>query len=146
MLSWKTITSPPSQPPTVKILIIAVIYSCNFIFSSSSRCALSPSHALFLGTHLSVVAHCLPAVDEDFFVPSATIHCSTVSHRQSAKEKRVQSERPLPAQYSQPAGDNETALQRQDLTHNALIWHFSMLICPNHWDCAISVSSLKSAA
>lgn len=53
-----------------------------------------PIPCLFLDTHLSVVAHRLPAVAEGFSVPSTTVHCSAVSHRHSAKEKCLQSERP----------------------------------------------------
>lgn len=76
-----------------------------------------------------------------------TIHCSCTSKRHSAKDKQLQSERCPCLSPSWVFCQQETIKQLfWDRTSPTIliIWHFSIFICQNHWDCAILVSVLKS--
>lgn len=75
------------------------------------------------------------------------IFCSSTSNRHSAKDKQLQSERSPCLSPSSVFCQQETIKQLfRDRTSPTIliIWHFSMFICQNHWDCAILVSVLKS--
>lgn len=95
-----------------------------------------------LVTYLSVVAHSLQAAA--FFDHNP---CSSSSNRHSARDEQLQSERSPCLSPSSVFCQQETIKQLfRDRTSPTIliIWHFSMFICQNHWDCAILVSVLKS--